>query len=134
MGEDTEAAFPRHHILTLLGEFRGRCRITQGYALPSLLWYLFLATPVAELTSSTSSLPGSEVCFLPCWAHLTGWRWNKGLALASYQNGISLALGPGEIVLCQSQMAPDGTSCSPLGAFATLHPGDSLKQEVAHKV
>ena len=61
--------------------------------------------PTVDLTSSMclSSLPGSEVCSVSCWANISGWSWNKELALAPHQPGISLALGLGRAVLPKTQ-------------------------------
>ena len=70
----------------------------------------------------SSSSPDSEVCSVPCWVNINGRRWNKELAFAFYQPGISLASGLRKAVLCQSQMAPDGGSCSSMGAFSICVP------------
>lgn len=98
--------------------------------------------PTVDLTSSTclSSLPGSEICSVSCWANISGWSWNKELALASHQPGISLALGLGRAVLHQRQMALIEEAAPPWVPFQpTCVPKreadiDPLKQDVGTQV
>ena len=98
--------------------------------------------PTVDLTSSTclSSLPGSVVCSVSCWANIRGWSWNKELALASHQPGISLALGLGRAVLHQRQMALIEEAAPPRKPFQpTCVPKreadvDPLKQDVGTQV